>query len=421
MSDTKKKENLVISNNKKTISKLFSKELVLLYLTFCVFFMLNEIIGLGGDLFFTENDELIILSALKIFGTISLIFLPILIVRLSTKIGNICVARIAVIALSMLGALIFLDERLIYLYIFSFPVIIRLINNGLNPYIIKISKNTESLQDNLSKVFSIRDFFLYLGCGLGALTGSILKKINPSYEFLFQMSASIILILLVILFLGFKTQNSKIKPEEDEKEKVEMDNKMKFKDIKNKKYLIVFLLISCLNSFIGTLFVFLPTLAFFSGLNVIDIFQSFSIGYIVVAFLSIALAFITPKSKKKAIYLIDLIFDVIPLGLILFSNGNLIIMSIAIILFIGRDFIKPISMDYFFSWFSSKEIEYIWGLIGTIPSLISFGFTIIIPVLIVTNWKIPILIAIGIAVIVTIIAFKWLPSTKNQKSSEEKN
>jgi hypothetical protein len=153
-------------------------------------------------------------------------------------------------------------------------------------------------------------------------------------------------------------------------ENEESDNKMKFMDIKNKKYLVIFLVISCLNSFIGTLFIFLPTLAFFSGLNVINIFQSFSIGYIIFAFLSIGLAFIAPKSKKKAIYLIDLIFDVIPLGLILFSNGNLIVMSIAITLFIGHDFIKPISMDYFFSWLSSKETEYIWGLIGTIPILI---------------------------------------------------
>jgi len=416
MSDTKKIENLEISDKKKTFSKLFSKELVLLYLTFFVFFMLNEIIGLGGDLFFTENEEYIFLSALKMFGTISLIFLPILIVRLSTKIGNIWVARIAVIILSILGALIFLDERLIYLYIFTFPLIIRLINNGLNPYIIKKSKNSDSLQDNLSKVFSIRDFFLYLGCGLGALIGTILKKLNPSYVFLFQTTAIIILILLAIIFLGLKPQKSKEEPRLVEEEKVEADIKMKFKDIKNKKFLVIFLVISCLNSFIGTLFVFLPTLAFFSGLAVIDIFQSFSIGYIIVAFLSIGIAFFTPESKKKGIYLVDLIFDVIPLGLILFSNENFIIMSIAIILFIGRDFIKPISMDYFFSWFSSNETEYIWGLTGTIPSLTSFGFTIIMPFLIVLDWKIPVLIAIGIAVVITIIAFIWLPSTKNQES-----
>ncbi len=426
MSDKKKIENLEISDKKKTFSKLFSKELVLLYLTFFVFFMLNEIIGLGGDLFFTENEEYIFLSALKIFGTISLIFLPMLIVRLSTKIGNIWVARIAVITLSILGSLIFIDDRLIYLYIFTFPVIIRLINNGLNPYIIKKSKDTASLQKNLSKIFSIRDFFLYLGCGLGALIGTILKKINPSYVFLFQTSASIILILLAILFFGLKNQKSKGEPEEvekikEEKEKVETENKMKFKDIRNKKYLLIFLLISCLNSFIGTLFVFLPTLAFFSGLAVIGIFQSFSIGYIVVAFLSIGIAFFTPESKKKGIYLIDLIFDVIPLGLILFSNKNLIIMSIAIIFFIGRDFIKPISMDYFFSWFNSNETEYIWGLIGTIPSLASFGFTLVMPFLIVMNWKIPILIAMGIAVVITIIAFIWLPSTKKSGILKERN
>ena len=355
MSDTKKIENLEISDKKNTISKLFSKELVLLYLTFCAFFMLNEIIGLGGDLFFTENEEIVLLSALKMFGTISLILLPILIVRLSTKIGNIWVARIAVIILSILGALIFLDERLIYLYIFTFPVIIRLINNGLNPYIIKKSKNIDSLQDNLSKVFSIRDFFLYLGCGLGALIGTILKKINPSYVFLFQTSTIIILILLVILFLGLKAQKPKEEPGTMKEEKVETDDKMKFKDIRNKKYLVIFLVISCLNSFIGTLFIFLPTLAFFSGLNVIDIFQSFSIGYIIVAFLSIGLAFIAPKSKKKAIYLIDLIFDVIPLSLILFSNGNLIVMSIAIILFIGRDFINPLAWITFFHGLAPKK------------------------------------------------------------------
>ena len=423
MTDRKKKENLEMSDKKKPFSKFFSKELVFLYLTFCVFFMLNEIIDLGGDLFFTENEELIILSGLKIFGSFSLIFLPVLIVRLSTKIGNIWVARIAVITLVLFGTLIFIDKRLIYFYIFTFPVIRRFINNGLNPYIIKKSKNTDSLQDNLSKVFSIRDFFLYLGCGLGALIGTILKSVNPSYEFLFQISASIILILFAILFLGLKPQKTIGKPGVIEKvekieEKIETDNKMKFKDIKNKKYLTIFLVIECLNTFIGTVFIFLPTLAFFSGLNVTEIFQSFSIGYMVVAFLSIGLAFIAPKSKKKAIYLIDLIFDVIPLGLILFSNGNLIIMSIAIILFIGRDFIKPISMDYFYSWFSSKETEYIWGLIGTIPSLVSLGFTLLIPILIVINWKIPILISIIIAVGVSIIAFKWLPSTKNQNSKQ---
>jgi Na+/melibiose symporter-like transporter len=379
--------------------------------------MLNEIISLGGDLFFTENNELILLSALKIVGPISLIFLPILIVRLSAKIGNVWVARIAGILLSLLGFLIFIDDRLIYLYIFTFPIIIRLINNGLNPYLINISKNTDSLQDSLGKIFSIRDFFLFLGCGLGALAGSILKKINPSYVFLFKMSTSIILILFLLLFIGFKHQKpknelEKVKNVENNEDKT--DIKMKFKDVNNKKYLIIFLIISCFNSFIGTLFVFLPTLVFFSGLNIIDIFQSFSIGYIVVAFLSIILAFITPKSKKKAIYLIDLIFDVIPLGLILFSNENLIIMSIAIILFIGRDFIKPISMDYFFSWFNSKEIDYIWGLFGVIPSIFSFGFALLIPILIVINWKIPILIAIVIAVVVIIIAFKWLPSGKSQ-------
>jgi len=214
------------------------------------------------------------------------------------------------------------------------------------------------------------------------------------------------------LFLGFKPNKSQLEPEEVVEEKIESKNKMKFKDVKNRKYLIIFLVISCLNSFIGTLFAFLPTLTFFSGLNVIDIFQSFSIGYIVVAFLSIGLAFIAPKSKKKAIYLIDLIFDVIPLGLILFSNENLIIMSLAIILFIGRDFIKPISMDYFFSLFNSEETEYIWGLMGTIPSIFSFGFTLIIPILIILNWKIPVIIAIVIAVVVTIIALKWLPSSK---------
>ncbi len=273
MSDTKKNENLEMSESKKTISKLFSKELILLYLTFCLFFMLNEIIDLGGDLFLTENEEWPVLKALKICGTLSLIFLPILIVRLSTKIGNIWVVRIAVIALTIFGILIFLDDRLIYLYLFTFPVIIRFINNGLNPYIIKKSKNSESLKNNLSKIFSIRDFFLFLGCGLGALIGTILKKINSSYEFLFQVSASIILLLLAILFLGFKPKKTKLEPEELEEEKDESNNKMRFKDVKNKKYLIVFLVISCLNSFIGTLFVFLPTLTFFSGLNVINIFQ----------------------------------------------------------------------------------------------------------------------------------------------------
>ncbi|QEE16397.1 MFS transporter [Promethearchaeum syntrophicum] len=415
MSDTKKNENLEMSERKRVFSKLFSKDLVLLYLTFCLFFMLNEIIGLGGDLFFTENEEFIILSALKMFGTISLIFLPILIVRLSTKIGNIWVARIAVIALTIFGILIFFDDRFIYLYLFTFPVIIRFINNSLNPFMIKKSKNSNSLQDNLSKVFAIRDFFLYLGCGLGALIGTFLKKINPLYEFLFQVSASIILLLLAILFLGFKPKKSKLEPQEVEEEKNESHNKMRFKDVKNRKYLIVFLVISCLNSFIGTLFVFLPTLTFFTGLDVINIFQSFSIGYIIVAFLSIALAFIAPKSKKKDIYIIDIIFDIIPLGLILFSNGNLIIISIAIILFIGRDFIKPISMDYFFSLFNSEETEYIWGLIGTIPSIFSFGFTLIIPILIILNWKIPVIVAIVISVVVTLIAFKWLPSSKNSE------
>lgn len=395
------------SNKKKLFKQLFSKEFLMIYIAFCLYFLLVTMVEIGGDLFLTENGELGILSGLKIITTLSLAFLPLLVVRLNTKIGNIWVARFGFILLAISGVLIFINDQMIYLYLFTIPIVSRFFNSAINPYSIYKVKKNKSIQDNLSKFFSIRDFFLYLGCALGAFVGFIIKKRNSSYVYLFQASSFITLAILLIMFLGFKSKKIEKKVESENSRN---NHKMKFKDIENQKYLIIFVLISCFSTFIGTLFFYLPTLAYFSGLETFKIFESYFIGYIVIAFLSIGLATFTSNSKKKKIFLFDLIFDVLPLSLILFSNGNLIIVSIAIIFFIGRDFVKPISLDYIYSLFKSDEIEYIWGILGTVPNFLLIGFSALIPLLLTWNWVIPIYIGIGISIVVTVIASKFLPT-----------
>ena len=96
---------------------------------------------------------------------------------------------------------------------------------------------------------------------------------------------------------------------------------------------------------------------------------------------------------------------------------RIILIILAIIILIARDFVKPFSLEYLFSCFKSTEADYIWGIIGTIPAIFAIVFSFLIVFLITLSWIIPVVIAICIAILNFFIGLRFLPSVSLENIS----
>ncbi|MCF2140127.1 MAG: hypothetical protein K9W44_08745 [Candidatus Lokiarchaeota archaeon] len=72
-----------------------------------------------------------------------------------------------------------------------------------------------------------------------------------------------------------------------------------FKSLVNKKVLIFQLIIAIMTSWISATFSFLPSIFFIQGFPISDIFESYGFGHLLVGGLSILMAVLTKKPKKK--------------------------------------------------------------------------------------------------------------------------
>lgn len=103
----------------------------------------------------------------------------------------------------------------------------------------------------------------------------------------------------------------------------------------------------------------------------------------------------------------------IPLSMILAAGQLYIWMLISVIILMARDFVKPFSMDYIYSSFNNNEIDYIWGILGSVPAIFTVFFSIILKFIIFDwNWHIALYISIIMAVGSFILAYHFLPELK---------
>ena len=398
-------------------------ELFLIFFMFFFYFLFIEIVDLGGQLYFVETGQENLIPIRNVFNSLTLMFLPILITRLNTRFGNFNLVWISSLVMGVISLSIWLFPKMVYPFLFYFIILTRFFNNSLNPHIIKQIKGKG--EGKLSHTFAIRDFFLFLGSSTGAFLGFLFSKNDLGFLSLFKFGSLVILLLFgLITILTFrnrgKNPNSNSKSLNSQGQK--SPQKIKFRQIKQKQSFLIIITITSLVGFIGTTFAFLPLILTKIGIVDQNIFSSFALGYLFVSLLSIIITKITPKGKSHLFFLIDLIIDIIPLGMIILFPTRLGWVSFAVLLYISRDFIRPLSMDYIYSFFDETEIEFVWGMLGSIPATFSISFALLIPYLIEQiSWKLPLIISLAIAIIVFLIAFFFLGENIKSGRSEEKS
>ncbi len=293
------------------VKSYFTRDFILIDLIFFWFCMAKEIIITNFQLIFIEDT---LIGLFFSFDRITVILLPIVIVRITSKIGNISPVKISLVVYSILGFLYLLFAETLLLYIFFLPIVNRFINNALNPWIIKKSDKVK-----LSTVFAFRDFFMYMGISAASFLGLILIKRGKTSHDLIVFSVFTIFLLTMSVLLIQNRSSKKISKEHDPNKIIPLK---KFKQITHKHELIVFIIIESLISWIFITSMQLVRILAFLEIDSATIFSYLTLSYLFVALISVLISFLPSKSSvKKKIYLFDLIFDVIPFSIIILSNG----------------------------------------------------------------------------------------------------
>lgn len=389
------------------LKSYFSKDFLMVYMIFFWFCMIKEIIISNFQLICGEN---MIVGFFFSFSQVTIVLLPFVILKLSNRYGNILPVKIAMLFYSLIGLFFLFLSQTMLIYIFILPIITRFVNNSLNPWIIKKSKDMK-----LSTTFAIRDLFMYLGFTIASVVSLIvLGNVKDKRGII---SGSVFLVFLLTFLLLFLRNDSSKKEIKIERLSEIPNNKRSinsFKELSNKRAFLAFVLIESLISWILMTSVQSVRILNEFGFDQHLIFGSLALSYLLVGFIGLILSLFPLKSKyKKKIYLIDLIFDVIPFSMFLFCQGNQNVMIIAIFLLVARDFVKPFSMDYIYSCFDKTEIDYVWGIVGVIPAIIASITTFSIELVenLTTQFTLMLVISIGFAITCTLIAIFWLPKS----------
>lgn len=380
---------------------LFQKNWIYIFLVFFLFFMMESSFDLATPIFLEEKNIAYLWGIVMTVNSISLVIMPLLISNFCKHYGNISCAKWSMLFLALVFSLNFFCENIYIVLIFLFPFFIRIFNNSLTPFISKMSSSSDR-----SKVFAVRDFFLSAGISVGLLATGLINRENVNLSGLINIYTLILLIIVVLLWI-YPT---------DKKQKTDTPTNFNFKkmfqfpwnEIQNKKVTLYFIIIFTGVAWIGTSIAFLPLYATRVGLAPLEIFSSYGISYVIVSLLGIFCAIFDNSHKRREWYIFDLGFDLIPLILIcIFTNSFLIIL--AIILIQLKDFVKPISLAYFFDCFTDSEADHAWAVVATVSSLASLVFPLLISYLF-DNYSILIFqISIIVALLITIFGYLTLP------------
>lgn len=362
---------------------------------------------IGTPLFLYEQNQEGIYAIILTIEQVSLIIMPILVTKTASKIGNLTLAKWAIFGLLICFVLMFFTNLMIYVLFFIFPFFMRIFNNSLTPYI-----NMNSNQEEKQIIFAVRDVFLYIGVATGLFLSSLLTISGLTFLNITKMMTIVLLIELVILILlKDKTSIKKSKPAKNNK-----FLSFPWKDIKHKKRLFIFILIDIGVIWIGTAISYLPLYATKIGYNTSWIYTAYSISYFLIPFLAVFTTHITTSTSRKKWYLFDLSFDVIPLIMIIFSSNYVNLLFISIVFISFKDFVKPISLTYFFDCFDREESNSVWGMSASVGALISLPFPFIL--LLIFNYSsiFIFLISVIIAITITIIAYFNLPGYQKENN-----
>jgi hypothetical protein len=295
----------------------------------------------------------------------------------------------------------FLVEEMVFVIFLTFPVFLRIFNNSLNPFI-----STEVESESLSAIFAIRDMFLFTGIAVGLIISSYIFANSFSIVVLIRSFSIFLLIPCVLLFF---IENKITKRKKGIKKKF---FEFPLKTITHKKILIIFTIVSSATYWISFVIKYLPFYFADLGLFPTEIFLSYAITYLIVPILAIfATLFVSERNSKKW-YLFDLGFDIFPFILIIFADLHISVIIIGLLLIQIRDFLAPIGLSYFFKNFNKEERNEAWGVWGTLTSLFSLPFPLLIGFIFSISHVLLFLISITNIILSVLIAYLFLPKLK---------
>lgn len=347
-------------------SKVTDVKWLTLFTIFFIFFAIEAPLTTSAGIYLKKSGNEQLFGTLLSFKTLSLIIMPILIPMITGIFGNIILVQIGVIIGSIFSLLIITTQFGTVGLLFYFPFLIRIFNISLVPF---ISKQTSSKYRSF--VFAVRDVFLYLGISVGYGLVAILCGSTLNMKPIILISfIGFILILLLSIILSKKFTVIKKKPASSKK------LNFPWNQIKNKKTLFTFISIKVLVTWTGLSCAFIPIYANDLGIKVNTLFGTFSIAYAIIPFVGLISSLMTQKSRKNW-YIFDLVFDIVPLTMLIIVKDNYLFLF-AIILIQFKDFVKPVSVAYFFDSFTKEEADAAWSLSASITAI----FALIIPFII---------------------------------------
>lgn len=383
---------------------IFNKKWLFLFCSFFFFFFAMSSYDLGISLYLKSVNLEILWPFILIIEQISTIIMPLVVTRISSRIGNLKLAKWATVTLSILFFMSLFTESILLTIFFTFPFFLRIYNNSLNPYISRTSK-----PDSRSFVFAIRDFFLYMGVATGLVVSTIIFAEDFSFLKLIRFFSAIFLVSAGFLFL------KKEEHEHNDHKNQESIFSFPLKKVSNKRTLIIFILIFTGFTWILYVIKYIPLYFVDIGFLPSEIYFSYALTYLGIPFMAIvASLFITEKNLKKW-YLFDIIIDIVPFTLILFAGLDISIAIFALLFIQLRDFLGPIGIAYFFNSFPENEQNEAWGVLGTFNSLIALPFPLLVSVLFGFNPAYLFIITVITILIVFVIAYSLLPSKNKEK------
>ncbi len=357
-------------------------------------------------LYLKSVNQDFIWALIVIVENASIVVMPTLVGSMCSRFGNLRVAKLSTLLTSMLFFASFAVHSFLYIAFFLFPFLLRIFNNSMNPYISKISES-----GNLPLVFAIRDFFLYLGIAFGLLTSSLLVNFNLSINAFMGVYGLAFLLSAISLFLNRENSHS-VKSED-----IKLEFSLKIvNQLQSKKVLLIFIGLFTSFSWIAVVIRRIPS--FFSdlGYSISDVFFTYSMTYFIVPTLAIAVSSFANKENLRKWYLLDILFDVLPLSMLIFAGVSPMIVVLIALLIQTRDFLSPIGIAYFFNNFEEDDQNLAWGVLGSVSSLIALPFPLLVVVMFDMSVPTLVIVSIVIVFITFAVAYTSLPSLRSEKT-----
>jgi len=373
------------------------------FLAFMFFFMAETPISLSARMYFDQSGIVWLWGAYLTGESISLIIGPIVVPFLVLYFGPIVPAIFACVVLIGVFAFSFLAPWALIPALFIFPWSVRVFNNCLTPM---LSRETPVGERDMA--FAIRDAFLYGGMTVGLLAASMISG-GGNWMGWITALATFALAGASAALWNHNGDTHQMVPRPKSNKLFTSALFMWHLPAGARATLVWFILVNAAMVWNKVCFSFLPISFIREGVDQSAVLLYYGLSSLALPALGILAARVSAAGYRKKIYIFDILFDMVPLAMTWAIHNE--VMIILIILFITlKDFVKPVSLAYFFICFSDDHANEVWAANTFFSSLLSVCFPIVATTLFIINSNYLFLSALVFTAVAGSIVILRLPS-----------